>query len=144
MDSRLFDLVTQALAEPEALPVLGDYVLESGWFDARVLQVMWPITKYPRNGYRTKKIRDRAKVDREAHKAGYPMMFHGIAAKPTTAWARGILAVLLFGTWKQRPWPLTKRMPQHYRSAWVSINGVRLMGSSVSWEPSPPSRGTET
>lgn len=127
-------LALQALVDPDVLPVLGDAVIESGWFDPRVMQVMWPLGKAPRHGWRTKRKRDRAKVDREAHKTGYPLMFAGVAASPTTSWARAIAAVLLFGGWRKRRWPMVERCGPPKRQVYsalnasITINGVPFEG----------------
>lgn len=118
MPADLLALALNACDDATALPVLGDLVLELGWFDPRVMQTMWPIGKAPRDGWRTKKKRDRAKVDKVAWKDGYPVMFQGFAAKPTAGWARAIAGVLLFGGWRQRRWPAAQRQIDEVSRAW--------------------------
>ncbi len=110
MTEMIRQLALQALEDDEALPVLGDAVLEAGWFDRRVMQTMMPAAKRrPKGMYRSKYA-----LEKEKWKEGFPLFFQAYASKPTRPWARAILAVFLFGRWRVHGWPLTKRMPRFY------------------------------
>jgi hypothetical protein len=132
---RLVDLAVLSLTDSQALPVLADAVQEAGWFDARVMQVMWPwrgartmntrkrMSAWDRDRRKLDKLawrRERLELERLAWLAGMPDHFATYAAKPDREWARAILAVLLFGDWPKRkfgpsagptgsPWPVVAR-----------------------------------
>lgn len=106
-EQQVFQLAMQAVVEPVALPVLGDAVLELGWFDPRVMMTMFGRPRnVPHGGHRTAKARDKGRAARAEHARGYPEFFHAHASKPVLAWARAIIAVFLFGSWSttKRGW----------------------------------------
>lgn len=124
MNEILLQLALRAMDDEESLPVLGDLVLETQWFDRRVMQTMWPRSKR-RVRLRTERERERERIARKAWDAGLPEFFRGLAAKPTKAWARAIVAVLLFGKWPRKRFPLGQGL-QLYSNAYVTANGVPL------------------
>ena len=109
MSERLIlELALRSMDDPSALPVLGDAVQETGWFDARVMSVMWPV-KRPREGW-SQDQRLQAKRHREMIRITAPSTFALLAARPARVWACAIAAVLLFGAWRQRGWwPVVRR-----------------------------------
>lgn len=108
----LLALAQQATVEADALQVLGDYIQDTAWFDPRVLQIMWPLGKCPRNGFRSSLQKQRRRIDRENFTAGFPVFFRAFASRPNYGFARAIVAVCLFGGWKKRPWGLVAKTPR--------------------------------
>lgn len=81
MQDRLAELAIAALDDPDAAVVLGDWVLENKWFHRGVMVVL------------NEKQYDRA-TDSARRKAHFRM-----AARGARAWARAVLAALIFGEW---------------------------------------------
>jgi len=97
MSDRLHELAIAALDDPDAAVVLGDYVLETGWFDRRVMRVIWPFwysrqgtTPKPKGKTRRSLVKERRGIERRAWTAGYPDEFWSRAAAPTEEWARAV------------------------------------------------------
>ncbi len=90
-DEALLKLAIRALGDPDALPVLGDLILESGWDDQRAWSLITRAEPYKVDplyeGYIQKRWRTEA------------------VSRPTPKLARSVVAVLLFGDWPTR-WPL--------------------------------------
>jgi len=140
-EAQILELALSAMDDECGAPVLGDAVLEHGWFDPRVMQVLWPLGPAVRNGYRTRKHRQRVQLERDGALAGYPEMFASFASAPTKAWARAIAAVLLFGRWQHGRWRLiwhherNARTVRMHGDARVFMNGRELRDvTRVTWE----------
>lgn len=88
----VLELALAALTDREVLPVLGDAVLESGWFDERVHQLV---------------VRDRHVSGAKNYRR-----FMRQASKPTPDWGRAVLAVALFGGWSETRWPVRRLTPR--------------------------------
>lgn len=106
-EPRILPLAILALDDPRALPVLGDAILEAGWFDKRVMQLMLPLKPVGRTASPAQ--RERARRLRAEFRAGYPEAFLAFASQETTGltrqrWARAVAAVLLFGGWSKKRW----------------------------------------
>lgn len=91
----LLPLALQSLTDAEALLVLGDAVLEAGWWDERVQHLVV--------GHGNSRTSQR--------KSGRKNMrwFRHSASKPTEAWARGVVSVLLFEGMSSKRWPGVER-----------------------------------
>lgn len=101
----LLPLALRACTELDAQPVLGDAVLESGWYDQRVMEL---VLGY-RNGY-------------ERHWGGWPDRWKQLtadrlygrflrrAAKPDRRWCRAVSAIMMFGSWSAEMWPISERV----------------------------------
>jgi len=136
MSDRLHELAIAALDDPDAAVVLGDYVLETGWFDRRVMRVIWPFwysrqgtTPKPKGKTRRSLVKERRGIERRAWTAGYPDEFWSRAAAPTEEWARAVWTVLFFAAWpaafvdgasKWGFWPVTDRcwVPERTAQSW--------------------------
>lgn len=85
----LLPLALQAVDDPDALPVLGDAVIESGWDD----EAQYPLEPY----------------------ALIAPRLLGSPDQPTREWAWAIVAVLLFKDWQTTPWPAPRlSVPQEW------------------------------
>jgi len=132
MSERVAALALLSLTDADAHVVLADAVLEAGWFDARVMQVLWPIGRAKRNGERGASAKQRRARDRAAWMTGYPEFFRSFAAQPTRLWARAIAAVVLCAGWQKGRWALPARCQQicRWTDATVSFDAVRLTGAN--------------
>lgn len=80
---RLAELAIASLGDPDAAVVLGDWVLENKWFDARVM----PLLGRPKKWKAYSRVADNRRA------------LHRWAAEATPEWALAIAAVVLFGDW---------------------------------------------
>jgi hypothetical protein len=86
---------------PEAKPVLGDAVLESGWWDGRVTALFLRGLHAP-----CTVAGAQLGIGPEDVGGENPEDWVGArAAKPSRKWCRAVLAVLLFGDWDTEMWP---------------------------------------
>lgn len=92
---KLVALAVQAQDDTDALQVLGDAILESGWWDVRVQHLC---VDFDRRG-------------KSLRKSGRRNMrwFQRNASEPTREWARAVLAVLLCEGWQDTTWPVWLR-----------------------------------
>ncbi len=166
----LYALASRAAEDDAVLPVLGDFVLESGWFDAHVMRLLddehagylahfaeesrlGPGSEaafadfYVRFGSGGQASAKRGRY--HWWKLGHPRLFKRAAAAPTVEWARAIVAVILFGGWpetstwgwSQRPVP---RVVTLYGNGEVTIDGQRIAtGLRVPREGLGPGRTVE-
>lgn len=114
-DSYAFAVVP---GDEESELVLRDYLLETKWFDARVMRLVFPLAPRQRHGY-SKAAKLKRIADVALHLAGYRDFFDAYVAPSNppmpmrTDFVQAILAVLLFGHFTRR-WPvvvaLKKRM----------------------------------
>lgn len=125
----LLKLALQAQADPSAAPVLADLVLESGWYDDRVMALCIgvPLDDDPPIHLRTPQARTAWKAKRLrswTHAVEQWSLYIGSGRADV---ARAILSVLLFGEWlpaRQRrddcrsPWLLCWRNATSERRAW--------------------------
>lgn len=89
----LLPLALQAFDDHTAQPVLGDAVLETGWYDPRVMPVAL------NNVSRRRWLESFTGAERTRN------LFLRRAAKPDRKWCRAVAAVLLFGEWSAGTWP---------------------------------------
>jgi hypothetical protein len=105
----ILQLALEAIDSADACQVLGDAVQEAGWYDPRVIEVMFPQTRIP-DGYNAED-RKRARARRDAHRAAFPDLHGMFPGTPTRGWARAVAAVLLFEGFQKRRWPGGGRTP---------------------------------
>lgn len=79
--TRLHELAIAALDDPDAAVVLGDWVLENNWYDARVMTLVDPA------GFAKATS---VEIEEHRHKA----------ATGDVSWAFAVAAVVLFGDWE--------------------------------------------
>jgi hypothetical protein len=83
----ILDLAVMADTDPEARAVLGDAVLESGWFSPHVMPLLNP-QQY------------RRATDRKQRRAHFALAAGSKRTRTVSrAWCRAVLAVLLFEDW---------------------------------------------
>lgn len=86
--------------QPEAKPVLGDAVLESGWWDRRVTVL---VLEGPRGEFCNAPgmtLADTTNFQNEV----WCERVRSRAAKPSRKWCRAVLAFLLFRDWDTKMW----------------------------------------
>ncbi len=89
-----------ALHDDDAIPVLGDAVLEAGWYDDRVME-LWdlgylsPYTPSYAHEIRRRRLFDRCTTGQ-----------HVIRSK-LRRWVWAIAAVAIFGEWSTSRWPIS-------------------------------------
>lgn len=132
--SSLLPLALLAIDDASALPVLGDAILESGWFDKRVMQMMLPLKPIGRTVSPTQ--RQRARRLRGEFKRGYPDAFRAFVTQETTGltrqrWARAVAAVLLFGTWSKKRWPGVPGEIWRFTDARFLVNGEEILSHGI-------------
>lgn len=83
---RILALALRAMSDPEALPVLGDLIIETRWTDPRVANLMSSGKPY-------------AKLSKAERRH-----FFGFSAAPTVGFAAAVAAVLMCRRWWKSRW----------------------------------------
>lgn len=128
----LLPLALRALEDPDARQVFADAVLESGWFDPRVMPLRWPVAKPPPLGLNPSQRAARKRAaEAQCNALHTRAAFEEQAAKASEAWCRACAAVLLFGGWRKGRFPIVASMQRKQREKerrfWeaVFVNGRR-------------------
>ncbi len=115
MTAQVEALALASLDDAGAAAVLGDLVLETRWFDMRVMPLL-----------------NRAQYARAADSARRKAHFR-LAAKGARAWARAVAAVVLFGEWPDTyrlvdmHWPIMERCyVDRGLGAWLVPGGMTI------------------
>lgn len=110
---RLFRLAVMAQTDRDAIPVLHDAMLEEGWTHPAIMAVALGFDLAPRRPYfhnaRQRENWERAR-DRDLGRA---RACHDEYAGRSPAWAKAVLAAMLFGDWP----PARKRRYGPWRTA---------------------------
>lgn len=130
--AELLRLALLALEDADAGQVFADAVLESEWFDDRVMPLRWPIAKPPPRGLnrQQREARKRAAAA-QANVLHTRAAFDAEAARANETWCRACAAVLLFGGWRKGRFTIIAAMHRKRREEeqrfWES---VRINGRS--------------
>lgn len=132
-ETDLLPLALQACHDHTAQPVLGDAVLEAGWWDRRV---MWLVVgDAAAGGWAARRLffHSRQTMADERNRNRFVRR----AARPDRRWCRAVAAVLLFAEWQTETWSTWERCrvePRWWADALASQGIHRLEPDS---EPHP-------
>ncbi len=115
----------------DELQVFADRVLESGWYDIRVVTVcLMPATHVGHRLSPAKARKRRANLARRDLEAPNMFLAHAAEARYSSGaawrWVRAVAAVLMFGEWPTRPFGLIWRNMQAFQRERSGQWGRRL------------------
>lgn len=100
VEAQLLPLALQAIEDEDAVPVLADYIIETGWWDDRLSE--------PRNEqghYYRLKMRGEPDIPPQDREEFLGAVAQGACSLRSRC--KPIVAVLMFGRWPLTPWELT-------------------------------------
>jgi len=106
----MFGLGLQALVDPSAGPVFGDAVLEAGWFDTRVMPLIYPPATIPVYGLRDERERRKAALSQRLLILHSRENYDALAGRGSPGWVRATVTVMLFGGWQKGRWRIAATM----------------------------------
>lgn len=158
LETRVLALALKGMEGGAGPAVLGDFVQEEGWFDARVVRLVQERERVERmtrmlgvggevvDAWRriaaTPDVCDESAIRRLSkwQLRRVRQRFTSFAAAPTAEWARAVASVLLFGRWSSSPWPI--RRLSLYRDAFVYLDGHLLSAATADAAPSVVTHAT--
>lgn len=106
----LLALGLRALGDPEGHAAFGDAVLETGWFDDRVMPLLYPPTKLSPYLNSRERANRKAALDRQIPIMHSREHFDAAAGRGSAGFVRACVAVLLFGGWQKGRWQIKATM----------------------------------
>lgn len=101
-----------AWGDPAACAVFGDAVLEAGWFDARVMPLLYPPAKVNPYASSKERMHRRAALAKQVPIMHSREHFDAAAGRGSSGFVRACVAVMLFGGWQKGRWQVKATMLQ--------------------------------
>ena len=132
----LLALGLRALGDAEGHAAFGDAVLEAGWFDERVMPLLYPPPKAPPHLTAAQRANRRHALDRQIPIMHSRENFEAAAGRGSPGFVRACVATMLFGDWQKGRWQITATMiARHKREERERIARIRseLPGNGHGW-----------